>query len=114
MLTIESLKAYGADTDTGLARCVNKEALYLRLVKMIPNNEGFQKLKEAVGNHDLDAAFEAAHGLKGVTSNLALTPLSSPIIEITEILRNRVETDFNPLLEKIEKARKELETLCQD
>ncbi len=35
MLTIDDLKTYGADTDTGLARCVGNEALYLRLVKSL-------------------------------------------------------------------------------
>ena len=63
-MTIEELKAYGADTDAGLQRCMNNESFYLRLVKMIPGDDNFRKLKEALEGGNLDAAFEAAHALK--------------------------------------------------
>ena len=36
MLTIDSLKKFGVDTDTGLARCMGNEALYLRLAASVP------------------------------------------------------------------------------
>ncbi len=52
MLTIELLNNYGADTTEGLKRCVNKESLYFRLVGMIPTNDGFNKLYEAVKTND--------------------------------------------------------------
>ena len=35
MLTIEKLAAYGADTKTGLERCMGQEAFYIRLAGMI-------------------------------------------------------------------------------
>ena len=34
MITIESLKAYGADVEEGLARCLNKEDFYLKMVNL--------------------------------------------------------------------------------
>ena len=32
MLTLESLRAWGADVDDGMKRCMNNEAFYLRLI----------------------------------------------------------------------------------
>ena len=32
MMTIDSLREFGADVDTGLARCLGKEDFYLRMV----------------------------------------------------------------------------------
>ena len=33
MLTIDALRAYGADVDDGLRRCMNNEGFYLKLVE---------------------------------------------------------------------------------
>ena len=34
MLTIEKLKAYGANVEEGMERCLNNEAIYFRLIGM--------------------------------------------------------------------------------
>ena len=114
MITIDSLAAYGADTKEGLTRCMNNESFYLRMVKMIPGDENFGKLFDAVGRGDLDAAFEAAHALKGPTGNLALTPLYAPVCEITELLRARTEMDYAPLIEMIRRGHDALKTICAE
>ncbi|MCR4699207.1 MAG: Hpt domain-containing protein [Bacilli bacterium] len=113
MLTIEGLKIFGADVEEGLKRCVNKEALYLKLVATVPGNDGFTKLPKAIENHDLEAAFQAAHGLKGIILNLALTPFASPVIEMTEHLRAKEDIDYSSYLAKIEEKRAALEELCK-
>ena len=112
MLTIETLRESGADVDAGLKRCMNNEAFYLRLVPMALNDAGFEKLGAAVSAHDLDAAFEAAHALKGVLGNLSLTPLYEPVCEMTELLRARTEADYAGMLEPILATRAELAALC--
>lgn len=114
MLTLESLAAYGADIQTGMKRCVNKESLYLRLVKTVPGNDSFEKLRNAVASKDLETAFQAAHGLKGVTANLSLTPLCEPLTEITEHLRKHEDTDYSLLLDEIKQRRTELEEICKN
>ncbi len=114
MLTIEDLRNYGADVDTGIKRCANKDSLYIRLVKTIPTHVGFKELVDAIAIKDFEAAFQAAHGLKGVTSNLSLDPLMKPIIEITEHLRNKEDIDYQPLLDEIELQRSKLEEICKD
>ncbi len=101
MITIDALKAAGANTDEGLARCMNNEAFYLRMVGMALADEGYEKLAEAVRRGDLNEGFERAHALKGILSNVSLTSLAEPVIEITEDLRDRKEKDYSELLEKI-------------
>jgi HPt (histidine-containing phosphotransfer) domain-containing protein len=114
MLTIDGLRAYGANVEEGLARCMNNETFYMRLVKMSLEESGFQKLPEAVQANDLKAAFEAAHALKGVLGNLALTPLLTPVAEITELLRNRQEMDYAPYLTQIAQQLEKLRELCAE
>ena len=111
MLTIDALKELGVNTDEGLSRCMNNEAFYLRLVGMGIADGGFDRLESAIAAGDLDAAFEAAHALKGVLGNLSLTPAYEPASEITELLRSRTQTDYEPLLEKLRNARAALQAL---
>ena len=113
-MTIDDLKTYGADTQVGLHRCMNNESFYLRMVKMIPDDPNFQKLYEAVEDGDLDTAFSAAHALKGSTGNLALTPISGPVCEVTELLRARTRTDYTMLVENIRRSRDELARICEN
>ena len=47
MLTIDSLRRFGANTQEGLSRCMNNEAFYLRLVNMALDDAGFEKLSSA-------------------------------------------------------------------
>ena len=108
MLTIEKLREFGADTDDGLARCLNNETFYLRLVDKAMQDPSFDRLEEAVGQKDLDRAFDFAHALKGVMGNLALTPIEKPVREITELLRSRTDTDYAPLLNEIRIKKDEL------
>ena len=114
MLTIEKLKEIGVDTEMGLTRCMNNEAFYFRLVGMSVQDANFAKLQEAVASHDLDAAFEASHALKGVLGNLALTPLFRPASEMCELLRNRTEMDYEPLLDELMQAKVQLDALLAE
>ncbi len=111
MLTIDALRAYGADVDDGLRRCMNNEGFYLKLVEKAAADPSFDQLKEAVEGGDLGRGFELAHALKGVTANLSLTPVETPVREITELLRNRTETDYGPYLDRIGEAREKLTKL---
>ena len=87
MLTIEQLTEYGADTKKALVRCMNMPDLYLRLVRMMAQDEHLSKLRSALDARDINAAFEEAHALKGVLANLELTPVLTPVSDITEMLR---------------------------
>ena len=100
-MTLDDLRAYGANVEEGLGRCMGMESLYLRLAESVKTDEKFAALTDALHANDLDAAFEAAHALKGVLANLAITPLQQPIEEITELLRARTAMDYTDLLGRI-------------
>ena len=108
-MTLDDLIAYGANVDEGLERCMGNEGFYLRLVETVKADPSFEALHTALADGNLDDAFAAAHSLKGALGNLSLTPLCEPILEITELLRNRTETDYSDLLAKIDA---EYEKLC--
>lgn len=112
MLTLEKLKDYGADVEKGLARCANNEALYLRLVKICIEELSQDALGEALKAGDYGRAFEAAHKLKGGVNNLALDPVSAPVSEITELLRNKTPCDYEKLYEEIVKESEKLISLA--
>ena len=84
---IRTAWAYGADVKAGVARCMGMQDFYLRLVGMELTDENFDKLDRALAAQDSREAFEAAHALKGAVGNLGLTPLFTPLCEITERLR---------------------------
>ena len=86
-MTLDQLKSWGADTQTGLGRCMNNEAFYLRLVGKIIADPGFERLDAALAAGDAEAIFHYAHALKGSAGNLALTPLYTPLSALTELYR---------------------------
>ena len=111
MLTVQTLDAWGADTAQGIGRCVNDREFYLRMVRRAAADTGFEKLQAALEAEDLSTAFEAAHALKGICANLALTPLSRPVSEITELLRARTDTDYSALMAEIMEQKAKLDAL---
>ncbi len=113
MITLEALNQYGADTEKGLAMCMGNEALYLRLVGSVPAETRFADLAGALEKKDLDAAFDAAHALKGVLGNLSLTPLYEKVSTITEHLRSRTDMDYSELIKQLEDERDRLAKLCE-
>lgn len=113
MLTIDALREYGANVEDGLSRCLGKEDFYLKLVNMAIKDPGFENLKSAVEVGNLDAAFDAAHALKGVLGNLALTPLFTPASEMTELLRARTQMDYSSYVETILAERDKLTALAE-
>ena len=108
MLTIETLREWGADVDAGMKRCMNNESFYLKMVSRAVPDPSFDGLKAAVEAGDLERGFELAHALKGVTANLELTPICRPVTEITELLRARTQADYAPLLDEIIAGRDKL------
>lgn len=114
MITIDKLNAFGADTAEGLGRCYGNEALYLRLVNMVLNEQNFDRLKSSVDAGDLDGAFEAAHALKGVLGNLSITPMYDKDVEITELLRKKTPMDYTPLVDELLDMKAQLCAMAAD
>lgn len=108
MLTIEILNEFGVNTKEGLTRCMNNEKFYFRMLKMGLASDQFDKLGTALEEGKLDDAFEAAHALKGVLGNLALTPVYNPLAEMTELLRAGKDADYVEMYKPILELRNKL------
>ncbi|MDD3336085.1 MAG: Hpt domain-containing protein [Eubacteriales bacterium] len=85
---IKRLHDEGCDTEAAMERMLNDEEFYQECLSSIPLDENFSALKTALEKQDLNAAFEAAHALKGVLANLGLTPMVQKVVEIVEPLRS--------------------------
>ena len=111
MVSIDALRAYGAKVDEGLARCLNNEAFYLRMVSLALSDANFDALRTAMAAGDAQKAFEAAHALKGATGNVALTPIYEPVCRLTELLRGQSgavagsEALVDEIMTQLDKAR---------
>lgn len=88
-MTLDALRAYGANTAEGVARCMNNEQFYLRMVAMALADKNFDALTAAMDAGDGTAAFEAAHALKGSIGNVSLSPIYRPLCELTDLLRGK-------------------------
>ena len=53
MLTLDNLRAWGADVDDGMKRCMNNEAFYFRMIAVAMRETGCEDLKQAVESGDL-------------------------------------------------------------
>ena len=106
-MTLESLRAFGANTDEGMGRCLNDEPFYLAMVAMTLADGGFEELRGAMDAGDARGAFSAAHSLKGSVGNVALTPIYEPLCALTEKLRGKdtPAEGSGALLEQIMAAR---------
>ena len=111
MLTLQALQDFGANTKEGLTRCLNNEQFYFRMIGLVLKDTSVEKLEKALTEQDLTAAFEAAHALKGVMANLALTPIVKPASEVTELLRAKKDVDYGPYVQEILDQRAKLETI---
>ena len=99
----EIFEVYGADYNSTMARFMGKEAMYLKFLDMLFKDDNLEKLGTALEQQDYEAAFAAAHTLKGVVGNMGLTPLFNAVCAIVESLRKReVPEDYNVLYQIIQ------------
>ena len=99
----EIFEVYGADYNSTMARFMGKEAMYLKFLDMLFKDDNLEKLGTALEQQDYEAAFAAAHTLKGVVGNMGLTPLFNAVCAIVESFRKReVPEDYNVLYQIIQ------------
>lgn len=76
----------GGNYDATLRR-IPKESMVARFVKKYAADPTYGELQDAVAKQDWEAAFRAAHTLKGVSQNLGFDQLYHAVFELTEALR---------------------------
>lgn len=111
------LETIGVDEREVMARFMNNEGLYCRILKKFMEDKSYEELKKSWEDEDYEAAFRAAHTLKGVSANLGLGGIRELSSTITEQLRpgrtrddlllrdqmNRLEQQYNAAQKVIEK-----------
>ncbi|MCI8806040.1 MAG: Hpt domain-containing protein [Clostridiales bacterium] len=104
---LEEIKALGANIDEGLKRFMNNSALYERcLKKYIAQAEKCNMLDE-IQSGDFESAARSAHTMKGVASNLSLTPLYELYAEVVLRIRENNTEGLEEIAEKCIKIEKE-------
>lgn len=86
-MTREDFISNGIDYDAAMKMFMGKQEILQRFLAKFPKDASYSRLKEAVDAKDCEAAFKAAHTLKGVAGNLSLADLSKVAADITEQFR---------------------------
>lgn len=107
---IGKLIDHGVDTETALSRFGDDEQLYERCFYMLLDDPNFDDLGRFIAAADYEAAFNAAHTLKGVVGNLELSALYQSVSAMVESLRTQSCT---LLTQQYETIMNEHETLVK-
>ncbi len=107
-MTVEEVYSrIGADYSDVLKR-LPSESLIARLIVKYLQDPSYRELMEAVQRSEVDAAFRAAHTLKGVCQNLGFSNMIQPVSDVTEIFRAGTMDGAAPLLEVITKEQEKV------
>ena len=80
------------------------DAFIARLMKKFMENNSYQEIVSLYEKKDYRALFAAAHSFKGVTGNLALTPLYELASYITEATRNSDDVNLDKEIQELTKV----------
>ncbi|MCD7826555.1 MAG: Hpt domain-containing protein [Clostridiaceae bacterium] len=106
------LEEWGCDIDGAMERFLDDEAFYFECYGQVITDPCFDRLCEALEQHDIRSAFDCAHTLKGVIANMGLTPLEQILIDIVEPLRGGDDSGcMEKYKELMEERKKYLEIL---
>ena len=87
MIIKECYYHMGADYE-GVLRRIGKEDLLLRFLCRLLEEDSYASLQKALDAGDTEAAFRAAHSLKGICMNMGLTLLCRSSSALAEELRD--------------------------
>ncbi len=94
------------ETITSLFRGEDRIKKFLRI---FVEDNNFQRLSKALEEGNVDDGFVAAHTLKGMCQNLALTSLYEADVEVTEALRAK---NLPLAKEKFPRVKEEYDKVC--
>lgn len=87
------LEEGGINVDEAMQRFMNNEQLWIKFLKKFKADMSYENLVKAIEAKEWNKAFEAAHTLKGITGNLALSRLHELVSRQTDYLRGE-NNDF--------------------
>ena len=97
----DELKKLGCDLEGAMERFLDDEEFYFECYNEVISDPCLGKLGEALEQHDVKAAFDYSHNLKGVTANLGLTSLVNRLVGIVEPLRQGSDEGLLPLYQDL-------------
>lgn len=107
------LRAAGVNVEGALARLMNSEGLYEKLLVKFKADANYTKMVEAIQEQRYEDAFHCAHTLKGVAGNLGLDRLMEKDIVIVEKLRKGVTEGVEEDLKEVKAAYEAVMTVIQ-
>lgn len=87
------LEEGGINVEEAMQRFMNNEKLWTKFLKKFKADLSYENLVKAIEEKEWNKAFEAAHTLKGITGNLALSKLHDLVSRQTDYLRGE-NNDF--------------------
>lgn len=96
----EFYKKINGDYINAISRMNNDDRIK-KYLNFFLADESYSQLVNALKEDNAEAAFNAAHTLKGVSQNLAFTEFGKLVEEITEELRNKNLTKAKTLIDAI-------------
>lgn len=100
MTLAKFFEAVGGSYEETAERLMTPERIK-KFLLMFLQDTSYDELCAAMQSGDYDAAFRAAHTLKGVCANLGLEDLRKSSSDITELLRGGSENGASALLPKV-------------
>lgn len=107
MTVKECYSQMGGDYNNVLSRFYDEAMIKRLLGKFAAGETGFDALEQAMSKGDAQAAFCAAHTLRGVCQSLSFTQLCGTLNTITEALR---DGDLAAAAADMDKAKREYDT----
>ncbi len=102
MSLLEELKELGVDVNEGLERVMDDEPLYETLLGMFLDKVNSNPIE--IGDFEaesLDELIGRVHTLKGLTGNLAITPLFEGYMQVLDLLRTNHAGEAVKVYERI-------------
>lgn len=96
----ECYEAIGGSYEEAKGR-LQMDALIEKFARMFISDESYSQLVDAMEKKDVDAAFRAAHTMKGVCQNLSFTELGKVSSDVTEFLRSANMEDAGKLMPEL-------------
>ena len=87
------LEEGGINVKEAMQRFMNNEQLWIKFLKKFKADSSYENLVKSIEEKEWNKAFEAAHTLKGITGNLALSKLHDLVSRQTDYLRGE-DNDF--------------------
>lgn len=102
MTVKECYDAFGGNYAEVVSRLRTDERVVKFLLRVVDDGS-YKLLCESIASGNSDEAFRAAHTLKGVCMNLAITQLACSSSDLTEALRGgrAIDDSLQPLLDKV-------------